>query len=89
MIVNFDKSFSKSIDKLKNKAIADRVIRFIEDWENVTTLGELKHVKKLKGYQFYYRYRIGDYRIGFEKNNEDEITLITIAKRNDIYKVFP
>jgi hypothetical protein len=46
MIVNFDKSFSKSIDKLQNKAIADRVIRFIEDCENVTALSELKNVKK-------------------------------------------
>ena len=31
-------------------------------------LNDIAHLKKLSGYQTYYRIKIGDYRIGFELN---------------------
>lgn len=88
MKVTFDKSFSKSIDKLKNRSVATRVIKFIEECEKASTLKSLKSIKKMTGYKNFYRYKIGDYRIGFEFD-KDEINLIIVAHREDIYKVFP
>ena len=37
----------------------------------------------------YYRYRLGDYRIGIEQISKSTIRLIIIAHRKDIYNIFP
>jgi mRNA interferase RelE/StbE len=89
MIVEFDKSFEKSIDRLKDKSLFPKIEKFIDSLENINTLSELANVKKLSGYKTYYRYRIGEYRLGFEKINENTVRLIIICRRKDIYKVFP
>lgn len=89
MIVEFDKSFEKSIDRLKDKSLFPKIEKFIDSLENINTLSELSNVKKLSGYKTYYRYRIGEYRLGFEKINENTVRLIIICRRKDIYKVFP
>lgn len=43
----------------------------------------------MKGHAGFYRIRIGDYRVGFELVNNNEILLILVAHRKDIYKRFP
>ncbi len=50
---------------------------------------DLTNIKKLKGGNFYYRLRLGDYRIGFELRDGNNVVLIIIAHRRDIYKTFP
>ena len=40
------------------------------------------------GFKNLYRMRIGGYRIGFRLDNE-VITLLAVAKRDEIYKIFP
>lgn len=89
MIVEFDKSFEKSVDRLKNQLLNFKISNLIESVEAAESISELIHVKKLSGYKTYFRYRVGDYRIGFEKINEKTIRFIVIAHRKDIYKVFP
>ncbi len=88
MKVEFDKSFSKSIDKLKNKQIKEKIIKFIEIAEKVEDIYSLSSIKKLKGDKISYRKKIGDYRIGFEIN-EDTIYFIIVAHRKEIYRFFP
>ena len=88
MNVIFDKSFSKSIDKLKNQQIKDRIFKLIEKCENVQTISELPNLKKLSSFTTFYRFKIGDYRIGLEIEN-DTIYFILVAHRKDIYKIFP
>lgn len=89
MIVEFDKSFEKSIDRLKDKSLFPKIIKLIESLEKAESLSEIKNVKKLSGYKTYFRYRIGDYRLGFEKINENTVRLVVIDRRKDIYKIFP
>ena len=89
MIVEFDKSFEKSIDRLKDKSIFPKIEKFIDALENINALSELSNIKKLSGYKTYYRLRIGEDRLGFEKINENTVRLIIICRRKDIYKVFP
>ena len=89
MIVEFDKSFDKSLDKLKDKALFPKIEKVISILEKTSSLKELTSIKKLSGYKVYYRYRLGDYRIGFEQISKSTIRLIIIAHRKDVYNVFP
>ena len=89
MIIEFDKSFEKSLEKIKNKSLFQKIEKIIIEFENARTLSELSNVKKLSGYKYYYRLRIGEYRLGFEKIAENTLRLIIVAHRKDIYKLFP
>jgi mRNA interferase RelE/StbE len=89
MIVEFDKSFDKSIRKISNPIIFKRVERIILEFDKAATLLEIHHIKKLTGFRNYYRIRIGDYRLGVELINKSTVRLIILAHRKDIYKVFP
>jgi mRNA interferase RelE/StbE len=89
MIIEFDKSFEKSIDRLRDKSLAPKIQKTVELLESAKSLNELANIKKLSGYKTYYRFRLGDYRLGFEKINETTIRLIIVAHRKDIYNLFP
>jgi mRNA interferase RelE/StbE len=89
MIVEFDKSFEKSLDKIKNKSIFLRIEKIILEFEKSKSLTDLPNIKKLTGFKNYYRLRIGEYRLGFEKIDENTLRFILIAHRKDIYKIFP
>ena len=89
MKVLYDKSFSKSLDKIKDHKTKQALLKFIENLKIANNLQKIKRLKKIKGFKSYYRYRLGDYRIGFELTKENNILLIIVAKRNDIYKKFP
>jgi mRNA interferase RelE/StbE len=89
MIVEFDKSFDKSLDKLKDKSLYPKIEKVISILEKTNSLIELASIKKLSGYKVYYRYRLGDYRIGIEQISKNTIRLIIIAHRKDVYDVFP
>jgi len=88
VIVVFDKSFSKSLGKLKDSTVLNNlesIIFFCESAKNIKTIPNLK---KLKGYRNYYRIKSGPYRIGLEIE-QDTIRFITVLHRKDIYKKFP
>jgi len=89
MIIEFDKSFEKSLDKIRNKSLFQKIEKVIIDFENAKSLTDLTNVKKLIGYKFYYRLRIGEYRLGFEKISENTFRFIIVANRKEIYKTFP
>ena len=48
----------------------------------------MNDVRKIQGYDEYYRIRIGDYRLGI-KVKEDSIEMLRCLHRKDIYKDFP
>jgi mRNA interferase RelE/StbE len=89
VIVEFDKSFEKSIDKIKDKSVFPKIEKLIIDLENAQTIKEVKNIKKLSGFKTYYRIRLGVYRIGLEKITDSTLRLIIVAHRKDIYKNFP
>jgi mRNA interferase RelE/StbE len=88
MKTEFLKQFYKDIDKLALQSIKDEIATTIENVEQATKISEIKNIKKLKGYKFAYRIKIGDYSIGIfiEKNN---IEFARVTHRKDIYKLFP
>lgn len=89
MIVEFDKSFEKSLEKLKDKSLYPKIEKVISLLETSSLLSEIPSIKKLTGHKSYYRFRIGDYRLGIELISEDTVRLIIIAHRKEVYKVFP
>ncbi len=89
MKVEFDHSFLKSLRKLKDVQIREKVQQLILSLEKSDSLSHISSVKKIVGFKSYYRVRIGDYRLGLEKLNADSVRLIVIAHRKDIYDLFP
>jgi mRNA interferase RelE/StbE len=89
MIVEFDKSFEKSLEKIKNKAVYAKIEQIIIVCESSVSIDKIPNVRKLSGFSNYYRLRLGDYRIGFEILDTNVIRFIIVAHRKDIYKLFP
>jgi mRNA interferase RelE/StbE len=90
MIVEFDKSFEKSLNKVHDNTILRRLKRIIIQIENSPSLSPIPNLIKLTGYSSYYRIRIGDYRIGIELINTNTVRfVIIVAHRKNIYKIFP
>ncbi len=53
MIVEFDKSFEKSLDKLKDKSMFPKIEKVIPILEKSNSINEIANIKKLKGYKFF------------------------------------
>jgi len=70
MIVEFDKSFLKSLSKVKDSRELYKVKSQILQLEKAKGLNNIKSLKKLIGFKNYYRIRVGNYRIGFETINK-------------------
>ncbi|WOK08776.1 hypothetical protein [Imperialibacter roseus] len=63
MTIEFDKSFAKSLDKIKNKSLYAKIEKLILELEKSDSIQDLANIKKLTGFKSYYRIRIGEYRI--------------------------
>ena len=88
MEVTFDKSFSKSLDKINDKIVLKRIEKMILQCEKASELTQISNLKKMVGYKNYYRIKSGNYRIGVEITDHI-IDFIIIAHRKDIYNRFP
>jgi mRNA interferase RelE/StbE len=86
---HIERSFDKDIDKTKDKNILLKLQDLIISIEKAKNISEISHLKKLRGYDSFYRIRIGDYRLGIELISENEIVLARFLHRKDIYKHFP
>lgn len=89
MKVEFDKSFEKSLQKIKNKSLFSRIEKIILECEKSKSLSEISNLQKLTGFKNYYRIRIGEYRLGIELIDNKTLRFILIAHRKDIYRSFP
>lgn len=88
MKVEFKKSFLKELKKLKDKHLKNSIAECIFHIESADNLSHIKNLKKLAGYDVYYRIRIGDYRIGL-KIEKNLVNFVVCEHRKEIYKKFP
>jgi len=88
MKVEYLKSFKKDLLGLTNKQLNVSIKKLIGELESAESISIIKNVKKLKGHNYAYRIRIGDYRIGVFYEGET-VELARLVHRKDIYKVFP
>ena len=84
----YEKSFGRDLKKIKDKRLLKQVQKIIAQVESATSLTDLQNVKKLEGYDTYYRIRVGDYRIGIEVL-EGQVIFVCFLNRKDIYRYFP
>ena len=88
MKVSFNPNFARDLKDLKDKALHERVAAVIKEIEAADKLADIPNVKKIKGYRHVYRIRIGNYRMGIYCES-DEVELVRILHRKDIYRKFP
>ncbi|MGB4775587.1 MAG: plasmid stabilization protein [Daejeonella sp.] len=79
MKTTFDQSFYKSLEKLSDAGLKQKIANIIREAEVVNEISDIRQIKKMKGYKYYYRIKLGDYRIGFELKNTDTINFILVS----------
>ncbi|MEZ0397241.1 MAG: type II toxin-antitoxin system RelE/ParE family toxin [Anaerolineales bacterium] len=84
----YEKSFWRDLKKIKDKRLLKQVQKIIAQVEAAASLAEIRNVKKLEGYETYYRIRLGEYRIGIEFS-DGVVIFVCLLNRKDIYRYFP
>jgi mRNA interferase RelE/StbE len=67
MKILIDKSIVKDVDKITGKKILRFLSKHIVELETSKSLTEIPNVKKIKGYDSFFRIRIGNYSLGLEE----------------------
>jgi mRNA interferase RelE/StbE len=88
MKIKFESKFSKDLRKIKDQKLLSQIKIVINECKLAQTLDDIKNLKKLKGYQIFYRIKIGDYRIGIAIIN-DELIFTRFLHRRENYRFFP
>ena len=88
MQVTFRSSFLRDLKKIKDQRILDRIAQAIENVEQATDLQGLSDLKKLSGFQDFYRIRVGDYRLGIAIT-DGTIEFVRCLPRKEMYRFFP
>ncbi len=88
MKIHYESKFAKDLRSIRDTKLLAKIKEMIDECKLADSLTELKNVKKLQGYESYYRIRIGDYRVGIEVINE-ELIFTRLLHRKDVYKYFP
>jgi len=88
MKVLFEKSFGRDLKKIKDKRLLTQVQETIDQVESAASIGDVSNMKKMQGFDTYYRIRVGDYRIGIEIS-EGQVIFVCFLNRKDIYRYFP
>ena len=90
MEVFFKPIFIKDFKKLPRETRNEVKNICYEIFPPLNSLKDIKNykIKPIQGFKNYYRIKLGDYRIGFKKENEN-IIFMRILQRKDIYKYFP
>jgi mRNA interferase RelE/StbE len=71
------KSFLKDLRKINDKALKEDIKHLFLTIEKANNLQDIPNLKKLKGFNEFYRIRLGKYRIGIKYFN-NKITLIRL-----------
>lgn len=88
MKVLFEKNFGRDLKKVKDKHLLKQIKDAIDQVESASSLSNVENLKKLQGFDLYYRIRVGDYRIGVEVS-EGRVIFVCFLHRKDIYRYFP
>jgi len=86
--VRFESKFAKDLRSIRDTKLLAKIKEMIDECKTAESLTELKNIKKLQGYDTFYRIRIGEYRVGLEVLN-DELIFTRFLHRKDVYKYFP
>lgn len=88
MKVRFEAKFAKDLRNIEDGKLLAKIKELIVECQNAESLVQLRQIKKLQGYENFYRIRLGDFRVGLEVVN-GELIFARCLRRKDIYKYFP
>ena len=89
MELEFRASFIRDLRRVRDHSILGRVSALIEELEAAERLADISNAARIRSDQGrYYRFRIGDYRVGAVLEGQ-MLTLVRILHRRDIYRYFP
>ena len=88
MKVEYRESFDKDLRACRDAKLARQIKKLIMKLESARALADIPNTKKLAGGSEFYRVRIGDYRVGLIAIR-NEITLVRLLHRKEIYRYFP
>ena len=88
MNVRFEARFSKDLRRIQDGKLLTRIKELIISCKEVESLNEISQMKKLRGYDTFYRVRIGDYRIGLELV-QGELVFVRCLHRKEVYRYSP
>jgi mRNA interferase RelE/StbE len=88
MEILFEKSFARDLKKIKEKHLRKQVQEVINQVASAASIREISNLRKLEGFEIYYRIRVGDHRIGIEIS-EGQVIFVRFLNRKDIYRYFP
>jgi mRNA-degrading endonuclease RelE of RelBE toxin-antitoxin system len=85
MLVEFRKTFKQDLRNLKDRKVRERIRSIIEEIESASNLIELRNVKAIQGYDGFYRFRAGDYRVGIYVE-KGVVAFVRVLHRKEIYR---
>ena len=88
MNVAFEASFARDLKHIRDNPLLRRVQQVIEAIKAAPGIGAVQDLKKMQGYDTFYRIRLGDYRIGIEVV-ADQVIFVRFLHRKDVYRYFP
>ncbi len=88
MKLAYEACFEKDLKNISDKNLLKKIKSTIEEIGKTDKLSSISNLKKLRGYETFYRIRIGDYRIGIEII-EDCVIFTRVLHRKEVYRYFP
>ncbi|MBK8902646.1 MAG: type II toxin-antitoxin system RelE/ParE family toxin [Anaerolineaceae bacterium] len=88
MNILYESSFARDLKRVKDKQMLRHVQDVLEQVKAANNLSDIPNLKKLQGFESYYRLRLGEYRLGIEVEGQTVI-FVRFLHRKDIYRSFP
>jgi mRNA interferase RelE/StbE len=86
--VRYEASFERDLRNIRDRSLLQRIKNAIYEVKKANEPRPISNLKKLKGYDAFYRIKLGDYRLGIEII-EDEVIFVRFLHRREIYRFFP
>lgn len=88
MEVKFESAFEKDLRRIDNQKILRRLKFVVDETKTAADISAVKNLKKPRGYETFYRIKMGDFRIGIEIIDA-EFIFTRFLHRKEIYRYFP
>lgn len=88
MKVILKNSFIKDIKKINDNKVKSILSKLLFELERINKFNDINNLEKIKGYDKYYRIRVGIYRIGVFFDGEN-LSLVRFLHPKDIYIHLP
>ena len=91
MKVFFKSSFIKDFQNLPGGIKEELRTVCLSTFPKIQNVREFKGypLKKLRGFRFYYRIKMKNFRVGLKKEGKNKVIFMRVLPRKDIYKYFP